>query len=91
MGAHRFFIIMRIILQIILLFLMLICIFCFSTSFAYGSINRYQIIYSLLLILMSILGIKLAANNKFHQHISYYTVMLTALMWLWVVVHDMIF
>ena len=80
---------LRVILQVSLLFIMLFCIFCFAASFEYSSINRYQIIYSVLLALMSILFIKLA-TNKTHQHISYYMVLLTALMWIFVVLHEIV-
>lgn len=80
----------RVALQMLLVFIMVACVFCFSISFAQPSINRYQMICTLLLVVASYCFIKLSVS-KAHKHFASYVVMLTSVMWLLVIAHETLF
>ena len=80
----------KIFLQIVLIFIMLFCVFGYAASFEYPSINRYQVIYTLLLSVFSYFFYKLA-TLKPHKSISTYLVALVFLIWVIVLIREILY
>lgn len=80
----------KIAFQAVLVFVMLFCVFGFAASYEYPSINRYQILYTALLLLFSLLFYKLA-SFKTHKIFSTYVVSLIFLIWIVVLIIEALF
>jgi|GEM_PF-3884052 hypothetical protein len=78
----------RVLLQAVLLFIMISCIFGFAASFEYPGINRYQLLYTAILGVLTVLFVKLGTNEA-HKKLSYYMALLTTLLWLIVILHEL--
>lgn len=81
--------IIRVLIQIFLMMVILFCVFGFGASFEYPSPNRYEVGYTLLFILFSLLFIRIA-NRGIHQAVSYIIVSFASLFWVMMLVFEVL-